>query len=120
MSNFISINALYETDSLREGETLEQIKLENNIEGQINGLWYYNQTFFLYHLQNGDYHLAKLYAYLCGRIDEHLIIHYDSRILDSGVKNLTYVLLSDNNALINRFADLGHKSSRRSLRRRRG
>lgn len=110
MSNYISIQSLYQTDSVREGETLEQIRLKNNLEGQITGLWYYNETFFLYHLHDKDYHGAKLNAYRCGCIDEFLITHYDSKILDSGVKNLTYVLLSDNKRLIDRFADLAHSN----------
>lgn len=110
MSGYISIETLYETDAVREKETIKEIDLKNNLEGQINGLWYYNQTFFLYHLKNRDFHSAKLNAYLCGCIDEYSITHYDSRILDSGVRNLTYVLLSDNNQLITRFADLEHSS----------
>jgi len=109
MPDHVSIESLYQTDSLREKETIEQIEVGNNIEGQITGLWYCNQTFFLHHLKYEKYDDLKLDAYRCARLDEFLVTHFDSRILDYGINHITYALLSDDKELIKRYANLGHK-----------
>lgn len=108
MNNFVSIEELYRTDMAREEDTLYQIKIKNNIPGQINGLWYYNRNFALYHLKYNDIEKVKQHFYRCGKIDEYLITHYDSRILDSGMANISCVLLSDCLKLINNYATLQH------------
>lgn len=81
----------------------------NQAQSDKGMLWYYNENLAIGELFiNNNINACKQHFYRCGLLDEYLIVNYDSRILDSGVRNLTYVLLSDNNELIKRFADLGH------------
>ncbi|RZK68372.1 MAG: hypothetical protein EOO92_23395 [Pedobacter sp.] len=70
-------------------------------------LWNYNVKFALgaIFLEN-DIKKAKRYFYRCGRIDEYLIKVYDSRLLNSGMANISYALLSDNLELITSYANL--------------
>ncbi|RZK58443.1 MAG: hypothetical protein EOO91_08325 [Pedobacter sp.] len=72
-------------------------------------LWFYNSlqalgNFFI----DEDLNASKQHFYRCSRIDEYLIRNYDSRLLDSGMANISYALLSDNLSLINRYAYLTH------------
>lgn len=51
---------------------------------------------------------TKQHFYTCGRLDEHLINHYNDRILEYGMAHISYALLSDHQGLIRRYADLAH------------
>lgn len=108
MSLFVDLKDLYSSDLHAELDAIKQIEAGNNVEGQLTGLWYNNRTFFLYELEHSDFQQAKLRAYTCGRIDEYLMTHYDSRILDYGVINITFAILSDDIPLINRYTCLSH------------
>lgn len=78
-------------------------------KGDHEMLWHLNFIQGLgYFFIEKDIASSKDCFYRCGRIDEFLIKKYDSRLLDSGMANLTCVLLSDNKELIIRYADLGH------------
>jgi hypothetical protein len=57
-----------------------------------------------------DIKQAKQHFYTCGRLDEFLTTKYDNEILDYGINHLSYALLSDNEALIRRYADLRHSN----------
>ena len=51
---------------------------------------------------------AKHFFYLCGKIDEYLILKHDEKILDYGINHLSYALLSDCKPLIVRYSNLKH------------
>lgn len=81
------------------------------IKWQAKRLWNDNQVFALYEFFNrGNLAKAKQHFYLCGRLDEFLITKYDEKILDYGINHLSYALLSDNEALIKRYANLRHSN----------
>ncbi|MGE6220667.1 Imm49 family immunity protein [Nubsella zeaxanthinifaciens] len=76
-------------------------------------LWHCNYLQGLgYFFVERNMEAAKQCFYRAGRIDEYLIKTYDSRVLDSGIANITYALLSDNIDLIKRYALLGHSKYR--------
>jgi hypothetical protein len=108
----LSLNEIFLKDINAEKESLKRIvytKIDDiQFKSDINFLWYYNQTFALHNLINGNTQVAKEHFYTCGRIDEYLINKFDSRRLDAGILNITYALLSDNLSLLNRYATLSH------------
>ena len=109
----LSLGEIYISSIKDENEAIDRILLPQTHPIQSKSdkamLWYYNSyqalgNFFIHkHLAN-----CKQNFYRCGRIDEYLIKKYDSRLLDSGMANISYALLSDNLELINRYADLTH------------
>lgn len=79
------------------------------IVAEFMQLWQKQKIDFLYNffIDNGNSNY-KNNLYNCGRIDEILVKKYHSRLLDAGMENISYVLLSDNLDIINRYAHLGH------------
>lgn len=91
--------------------------LENLSRGNTNERFYASvkwydhegfaiKSFFI----NKNIEQTKQHFYTCGRLDEFLITKYDEKILDYGMNHLSYVLLSDNEALIKRYANLRHSN----------
>lgn len=73
--------------------------------------WYYHEKLALRSLfLENDIAGAKQHYYTCGRLDEYQMVHHDARILDYGINHLSYVLLSDNPFLIERYANLKHSN----------
>ena len=113
----LSLKEIFENFKIDEQKSLNRItdkniKLVQHIS-DIRFLWGYNQIFGLYHLFIGNnLQLAKQDFYTCGRIDEYLIKKYDSRLLDAGMANVCYALLSDDSGLIKRYTELGHSKYR--------
>ncbi len=109
----LSLEEIYHDTFENELEALKRIRYTDTDEIQSKSdkgmLWYYNLKFALgaFFLEK-DIGKAKEYFHRCGRIDEYLIKKYDSRLLDSGMANISYALLSDNLGLIKRYADLKH------------
>ncbi|MFN7186595.1 MAG: Imm49 family immunity protein [Cyclobacteriaceae bacterium] len=74
-------------------------------------LWGVNQSYALKsYFIDKDIEQGKQHFYTCGRLDEFLITKYDEKILDYGINHLSYALLSDNEALIKRYANLRHSN----------
>ena len=95
----------WEDDALKRMDTLKDVSLEPD----ISQLWHRNQIEALYAIFiNKDCSQGKYCFYICARLDEYLMVNYDSRILDYGVIHFTYALLSDNIALIDRYSKLSH------------
>jgi len=105
----IYINSIKdENDAVNRILSLETHPIQSKSDKEM--LWFYNSLqalgcFFI----DGDILASKQCFYRCGRIDEYLIKKYDSRLLDSGMANISYALLSDNLDLINRYAKLTHR-----------
>lgn len=94
-----------------ELNTLNRIKCIHTENIQVKNdkamLWYHNVKFALGAIfLEKDIKKAKIYFYQCGRIDEYLINKYDSRLLNSGMANISYALLSDDLGLIKRYSIL--------------
>lgn len=107
----LSLQEIYKESEVWESEALKRMtNFEDvSITADIIQLWHRQKIEFLYKffINKAD-ESYKDNLYRCGRIDEYLIKKYDSRLLDSGMANITYALLSDNLELINRYAYLGH------------
>lgn len=92
---------------IKRMETSGVDKIQNNADKAM--LWYINQALALGELfLNFNINAAKQHFYRCGLIDEYLIKYHDSRILDSGISNITYSILSDSTELISRYMHLEH------------
>lgn len=81
-------------------------------------IWYHYErlslkSFFI----DGNRTETKQHFYTCGRLDEYLITQYDSRILEYGISHISYALLSDNQRLIRRYADLAHNGYEKIARK---
>lgn len=95
----------------------EPILIENLAKGNTNerfyatGKWYDHERFALKSFFiDKSIKQAKQHFYTCGRLDEFAITKYDEKILDYGINHLSYALLSDNEALIKRYANLRHSN----------
>lgn len=74
-------------------------------------LWGVNQSYALKSFfLDKNIQQAKQHFHTCGRLDEFLINTYNEKILDYGINHLSYALLSDDEALIRRYANLRHSS----------
>ncbi|UII22707.1 immunity 49 family protein [Fulvivirga ligni] len=93
-----------------EDDLLQSLKSGKvRIESFKSSKWYDHQRFALksFFLE-GSLLGCRQHFYTCGRLDEHLINNYDSRILEYGMAHVSYALLSDHQGLINRYAHLRH------------
>ncbi|MCJ0743321.1 Imm49 family immunity protein [Pedobacter montanisoli] len=104
----VPVEELFANERVAEKETLEQIRLANNIQGQIRGLWYCNRTFAIYAIKYKDFKEAKKSFDTCGKLDEFQIKLFEDRLLDAGIDHICYMLLSDNLELITRYSYLTH------------
>lgn len=94
---------------------LEKIKIDrsldsNFLQDQVRaGLWEKNQYFALYHLSvENDYAAARQRFYVAGRMGEYLNNVYQNPWMAHGMFYMYYALLSDHQALIQRYAHLTH------------
>ena len=79
------------------------------IVAEFMQLWQKQKIDFLYNFFiDKDTSNFKNSLYNCARIDEILVKKYHSRLLDAGMENISYVLLSDNLDIIIGYARLGH------------
>jgi len=69
-------------------------------------LWFCEESSAIYFIYNQKKELSKSSFNNCALIDEYLIKLYNSRFLDYGLHHISYALLSDNEALIQRYAKL--------------
>ena len=109
----LSLEEIYLKALDNEREALARIyssdteKIQSDSDKRM--LWYFNENFALYALSTeGSIDKCKQYFYRCGRLDEYLILYYNSRILDYGINHLSYALLCDESSLVNRYADFTH------------
>lgn len=81
-----------------------------------NGFYHYSGNFHNYHLQKGilnlknnEINFSKNNFSICGLVDEYRINNFNSRLFDHGLHHISYALLSDNEALIQRYAKLRYQ-----------
>lgn len=81
-----------------------------------NGYYHYSGNFHTYHFQLGIYELskqefdlAKSNFFICGLIDEFRIQKFNNRFFDYGLHHISYVVLSDNETLIQRYSRLRYQ-----------
>ncbi|NCI48224.1 immunity 49 family protein [Sediminibacterium soli] len=109
----LPLGEIYIGSIRRENEAITRILSPQTnpvqYKGDVSMLWYLNEEQALGNLfLNKDIQECKQCFYRCGRIDEYMIKKYNSRVLDSGVSNVSYAILSDNLSLIHRYAELSH------------
>lgn len=85
--------------------------------GQLENKNKFSDNFRNLHLRQGilatslgDYFQAKFDFAICGLIDELRISQFNSRLFDYGLPQVCYVLLSDYEGLIHRYAKLRYKA----------
>lgn len=91
-----------------------ETEINEKILSEENGEYYFIPSFegnasisaiyYIYILNN--FLIAKNYFYKAARIAEFMSVKYDRRIIDSGINQFSYVLLSDNLDLIKRYTVL--------------
>lgn len=91
----------------KEFENSNDFVLENGSKF----LWYeYEKLALKAFFIDNNIKKAKQYFYNCGKLDEFLIVKFDSKILDYGINHLTYALLSDNEDLVETYSNLHHSN----------
>lgn len=96
-------------ESMQCDETLVRNKIENS-ENRVHfipGLKNTNVIKALHAIYiEKNYLKARQYFYLAARIEEYMSLKFDRRIIDSGTFPISYAMLSDNEAIIKRYAIL--------------
>jgi len=110
---FSAKNKMKELHSQRSESELELVRkshdeqlLQDSVRARF---WYLNQYFALYHLSvENDYTAARQRFYVAGRMGEYLNNVYQNPWMAHGMFYMYYALLSDHQALIQRYAHLTH------------
>ncbi|RZJ63862.1 MAG: hypothetical protein EOO47_27820 [Flavobacterium sp.] len=107
MEKYKHLNEVNDNWINNEKKALNKLKLKEDPYYIIPYLEGANATFSIYSVyisHNALY--AKNYFYKAARIAEYMSIKYDRRIIDSGINQISYALLSDNVDLIQRYSIL--------------
>jgi hypothetical protein len=81
-----------------------------NDKWDAGNLWYANEKFALHEwFVNHNLTKTKQHFYKCGRVFEYLTKKFDASIMGHGMYYFDYLILSDNQALIERFADFTYE-----------
>jgi hypothetical protein len=108
-----TLEQLAEQSVKREIETfqlVEQYKQTVNLSNVASNLWYENEKIGVYELvYNKNTSRSKIRFFLCGWLDEYSILSSNSRLLDYGLNHISYALLSDNESVIQRYANLRYQ-----------
>lgn len=89
-------------------ERSKDIKRFNN--NVVSGLWYCEEAFYIYAIKDNKYIEAKNHFNNCGLLDCYSIEKYNNRFLDYNFIRPLIALLSDNEELIQRYAQLRYRS----------
>ena len=114
------IETIKSSESVREGwlQAFSKQISDEDLKWGAGIVWYDHERFALRSFFIEDSLTeAKQHFYTCGRLDEHLIDLYNGRILEYGISNISYALLSDHQGLIRRYADLGHPGYDKIIKR---
>ncbi len=109
-----SIENIVKNDIYLEGKMLEKIAIGEYTPNMASTtLWKSNvdyaiNSFFI----NEDIKISKSHFNICGLLDGYSIVNYNSRLLDYGLHHISYVLLSDNEPLIQRYAKLRYQKGK--------
>lgn len=71
--------------------------------------WFCEETFAIYDLENQNIKDSKDHFFVCGLLDEYQIKNFNSRIPDYGIRHICMPILSDNEDLIKRYAELRYQ-----------
>ncbi len=109
----LSLKEIHQNTINDEGKYLTRIANSVEIDAQQKydefALWDCNKTFALAaNFLENNLPKAKQHFYICGIIDEYRIKKYGERLLDSGIANISYALLSDEEKLIMRYSNFSH------------
>lgn len=72
-------------------------------------LWYKHEIFAINSLVLGNFQELKKFSNNCGLLNEYAVLNFNERFFDYGLGRISYVLLSDNEALIQRYAKLRYQ-----------
>ena len=98
---------------------IQQAKMwEERMYQYEGGIYKFSLNFYNLHkllaiqeITKGRFEQAKQNFIICGLIDELRVNNFNDRLLDYGLDNISYVILSDNEILIQRYAKLLYKQS---------
>lgn len=98
---------------------IQQSKIwEERMYQYEGGVYKFSLNFYNLHkllavqeITKGQFEKAKQNFIVCGLIDELRINNFNDRLLDYGLDNISYVILSDNELLVQRYSKLLYKQS---------
>ena len=94
----------------RVGQLLEEGKVVS-FKNLCDSLWYKYELFIVHAIGiEKSYTRAKLNCYIAGKLNKYNVLKNNSRLFDYGLPQVCYVLLSDHEALIQRYAKLRYKA----------
>ncbi len=109
----LSLNEVYTNDRESEKMCIQRIeqagKACEDVKGDIMFLWHFNKTFAIatFFLE-GDLSKSKYYFYVCGLLSIYMQNYYGERVIDYGIGDATFALLSDDECVIQSFSNLNH------------
>ena len=75
-------------------------------------LWFCEESFAINFLSSNNLNEARNVFYTCSLLDEFRLKKYNDRFLDYGLQNISYALLSDNEELIQKYAQLRYQKGK--------
>jgi len=87
-------------------QLIEKYKQTVDLYSVARSLWQDNEKIGVYCISKGEFFKTKKRFHNCAWLDEYSLINNNSRFLDYGLHHISYALLSDNEALIQRYAKL--------------
>ncbi len=82
---------------------------ESITTGVFLNLWFCEESFAINYIKENNILGSKKSFNNCGLIDFFRVIKFNERFFDYGLHHISYTILSDNEALIQRYAKLGYQ-----------
>jgi hypothetical protein len=106
----LTIEELIENNLQQSKIWLERMFISSESEKKFSGNFNYHHVLLaISNLIKSEFDVLKQNFYLSGLIDELQIKKFNSRLLDYGLNSISYCILSDNEALIQRYTALRYE-----------
>ncbi|CAM3152371.1 immunity 49 family protein [Flavobacterium frigoris] len=105
----LTLEELIENDTFQSNIWIEKIRQFNDLKSFIGNFNYYHLLLAIQGIKANNVIDVKHHFFVSAFIDELQINRFNSRLLDYGFRSISYVLLSDNEALIQRYAKLRYQ-----------
>ena len=94
---------------LEKPQLVEQYKATVDLHNVASSLWQDNEKISVFNISKNDFAEARRRFYNCGWLDEYCLSVRNNRFFDYGLHHISFAILSDNEALIQRYAKLRYQ-----------
>ena len=107
----MTLDNLYKENIEGKNRLIERIinRPDSVTQSVYLNLWFCEESFGIKKLEENQLDDLRCHFNTCGLIDEFMVIKNNDRFLDYGLHHISYAILSDNEALIQRYAKLRYQ-----------